>query len=433
MNIYIFCGTAAFGKGGMEKIAINLASKKSESHNVTLGYFSKDDKEEPSYCVSEKVVKAPWDREKESMMNYAIRIAEAMPDVFIYFGATCQIMQIISLLKGIKVPLIVHEGSNPNRVLTNNWSLPRKISRYEAAWERQLIYSEANAIRFTMDEYKYSLPASFNKKIFCFPNAFEPPHLSYRIIKEKKIINIGGLKKNKNISPLLEACKNVFKQHPEWRLEIYSALPEGNAAPYADELKETIGKIGIEDNVILKGVTDDIYAEYIKSSFHVITSLSEGLSNAVAEAMCCGIPSIGIKNVPGVDGLIVDGKNGFLVEHDHLVKNLENKISQLIVNKEMCENMGREARKDASIFSPNDIYYKWDKMIEYAITNRHNNCEIHKHCARERERFYSKNTRDYAKIVTEQKYFINTIQSFDTDIFINEQEETLKNNGFGRW
>jgi glycosyltransferase involved in cell wall biosynthesis len=375
MNIFIFCTAVAFGKGGMEKVAANLANFLSESTSwvVTLGFQTRPDFKEPVYEVSKKVILAPWERADEARGMYAKRILEAKPDVFLYFSTSPQTAHIISLIHGSGIPIIIHEGSNPERIIETNWATQRKVNRYQAAWEREAVYSQASAIRFTMEDYKKSIPPWLRERSMAFPNAFEIPERCSPL-SSKKIINIGGLKKNKNIIPLLYACHNVFKNFPEWSLHVYSATNKNLAGKkYLEEVENLISNLDLEKNIFLHGEVNDIYGEFFDSSIHVITSLAEGLSNAVCEAMCCGVPTVGIKNVFGVDGL-VKYNNGLLADRENIENTVANKIILLIRDEELRKKMGLQARNDAQIFAPNIVYGNWLVLLNNAVENKAAKC-----------------------------------------------------------
>jgi len=393
MSKFIFCGPAAFGKGGMEKVAIQLANywsdKKEEIH---FGYFSRENQTTPAYDINADIKLEPWDRVKDSHAEYKKTIINTKPDVFLLFGASSQIIEVVSLLSNTDIPLIIHEGSNPDRIINENWARPRKLSYIEAAWEREVILFQADRIRLTMPAYLNSLSTALRSKARAFPNAFDISEPKLDTKRKKRIINIGGLKPNKNIFPLLQAFKELKFDYPEWELAIFSAeYVTSKGVEFADKVRAFIVSNGLENNVKLYGETDNIDIEYEVSSIHVITSLSEGLSSSVAEAMCHGLPSIGIKGVPGVDGLIKDGRNGILIENKDLISSLIESLKLLINSEHIRTKLGANALKDAEKFNSNKIYMNWDEIVQEAIEEKNNkviSSETEKHYKRVVESLY---------------------------------------------
>jgi len=73
----------------------------------------------------------------------------------------------------------------------------------------------------------------------------------------------------------------------------------------------------------------------------VLTSHNEGTPLSVIEAQICGKPVIAT-NVGGVKDIIINEKTGFLVEHGNM-KQLKERLKDLIDNKELREKMGLQA------------------------------------------------------------------------------------------
>ena len=76
----------------------------------------------------------------------------------------------------------------------------------------------------------------------------------------------------------------------------------------------------------------------------VLPSYSEGLPNALMEALSTGIPAI-VTEIPGNLELVRDGETGFIVPVGD-VNAIKEKISYLIKNEDILKRMGKEARKD---------------------------------------------------------------------------------------
>ncbi len=82
------------------------------------------------------------------------------------------------------------------------------------------------------------------------------------------------------------------------------------------------------DNVSVLGWQDNTYvmSEFLKSDIVIFPSLSEGLPNVLVEALVCGCIPVAFEDVSGVEDLIENGLNGFLVR-----KNDYQLMSQMIV------------------------------------------------------------------------------------------------------
>ncbi len=94
---------------------------------------------------------------------------------------------------------------------------------------------------------------------------------------------------------------------PRARLTI---VGEGACGP---DLMALVGRLGIEDHVVFQPPVADVGRLLQHADFHVSTSLSEGMSNALLEAMSWGVPAV-VSRVSGVDDIVASGRSGLVFE-----------------------------------------------------------------------------------------------------------------------
>ncbi len=113
--------------------------------------------------------------------------------------------------------------------------------------------------------------------------------------------------------------------------------------PLYNELKEFARALYVEKSVYFPGVRKDINT--VMSSFDVftLTSLSEGISNTILEAMACGLPIVATK-VGGTVEIIKHEENGILVPPQQ-PEILAEKIKLLIDNHELIKKYSNTARQ----------------------------------------------------------------------------------------
>lgn len=371
IKIFIFCGPLVFGKGGMEKVASELANFLVEyGFKVSIGYFARG-RQEPSYPLREEVLHIPWNRKKENIQCYKNKIKKLNFDTAISFTASCQVIQILSLFYDTDTPLIVHEGSNPERIIRDNWAVPRNISYFNASIEREAVLSAVSRIRMTLQEHTSNLPSFIKGKTQAFANAFTIPHKYESNVNNKnnikRIINIGGMKPNKNIIPLIDAFSLLKNKYPSWQVVVFSARYKSKeAVSYMREVENRIKNLGLSDVFLIRDEVDDLDKEYNLSDIHVITSLSEGFGNCVAESMTHGVPSIGYSSCPGVRSLIQNEINGLLISED--LDSLVNALDLLMGESNLRKKLGVNAKRIANVdFNPNVIYQNWLDLIYNAV------------------------------------------------------------------
>lgn len=117
---------------------------------------------------------------------------------------------------------------------------------------------------------------------------------------------MGRLYPQKNQAMMIRAFAKVADEFPDWQLVIYG---EG---PLRAELEFLVSSFKLQERVLLPGRIEHVVEELRKSKIFCMSSDYEGMSNAMIEAICVGLPIV-TTDVSGVKELVEDGKNGFVV------------------------------------------------------------------------------------------------------------------------
>ncbi|MEB3217939.1 MAG: glycosyltransferase [Nostocales cyanobacterium 94392] len=117
---------------------------------------------------------------------------------------------------------------------------------------------------------------------------------------------VGRLTEQKDFSTLIKAFSLLRKQ----RLARLIILGEGEAR---EELEQIIERLGISEDVLLPGFTDNPYAYMYNASAFVLSSRWEGLPTVLIEAMACGCPVVATDCPSGPQEILAAGKYGELV------------------------------------------------------------------------------------------------------------------------
>lgn len=176
----------------------------------------------------------------------------------------------------------------------------------------------------------------------------------------KYIINVARLKAQKNQALLISAFAEFIKNNSGYALLI---VGEGNER---SNLENLIAKLGLEKAVFLLGYRKDIYALYAASDIFVLTSQIEGFPNVCIEAMAFGLPVISTR-VAGVPEMIVEGKNGWIVEST--VDSVTHAIEQYFrMNKNDQESMCVAAHRVASGRSIERVAEAYEKCFKKSLS-----------------------------------------------------------------
>jgi glycosyltransferase involved in cell wall biosynthesis len=120
-------------------------------------------------------------------------------------------------------------------------------------------------------------------------------------------IFVGRLAPEKGHETLLEVWARAFAGRPDVKLVFVGdgVLRESLAA--------SARRLGIGEQVVFTGHTDQVAGYLAVADFGLLTSLAEGLSNALLEYMAAGLPVIGSR-VSGTEDFVMDGETGWLFE-----------------------------------------------------------------------------------------------------------------------
>lgn len=212
----------------------------------------------------------------------------------------------------------------------------------------------------TEDARKWYGPSVERIKTEVIPNAINPAFIRepYKGEKRKVIAGAGRLSKQKNFEMLIKAFSKICDQFPDYSLVIYGEGEE------RQPLENLIKSLGLADRIRLPGNIQNIAEEMEKNSVFVLSSDFEGMPNALMEAMALGLPCIST-DCPcgGPRYLIHNGENGFLTPVGDSYE-LARMIRTIIVNEDLANRIGNNAKKIKVDLSPEKIYLQWLHFIE---------------------------------------------------------------------
>lgn len=182
----------------------------------------------------------------------------------------------------------------------------------------------------------------------------------------KRVVSIGRLSQIKGFSQLIRAFKIVVDSYPDWELHIYGDGPERQS------ILDEILSLGIQDSVILHGMTNSVQEELTNASIYACSPRYEGFGLAILEAMSCGLPVVSTDCPYGPRALIDNGHSGFLVPVDD-VQGLSDKISLLIGDSNLRKQMGVNAHNSTKKYCPDQIIPRWMELFQKLVSEKKHN------------------------------------------------------------
>jgi sugar transferase (PEP-CTERM/EpsH1 system associated) len=157
--------------------------------------------------------------------------------------------------------------------------------------------------------------------------------------KELVIGIVARLAPVKDIPTLLHAMQIVVKECPDVVLQI---VGDGSERQSLEQLSQSLG---ITKHVVFLGSRRDIPAVLAGIDIFVLSSLSEGTSVTLLEAMASGKPVV-VTRVGGNPSLVEQERNGFLVPPGR-PDELAEALLKLVGNPHLRASMGDQNRKKA--------------------------------------------------------------------------------------
>jgi len=235
------------------------------------------------------------------------------------------------------------------------WELLGNIRTYQL---KKAVKSLDKLVVLTKNDYnQWKL---IHQNVIQIPNSNPLNNPERSKLEIKKVVSLGRFDAQKGYDMLIDSWKIVSEKNDEWILEIYGQ------GEWHQMLLDKIRNHNLKDKVVLKSVVSNVEKVYCDSSMYVMSSRYEGLPMVLIEAMSCGLPIVSFDCEHGPGEVITDEVDGFLVEPNNVEK-LAEKISFLIENESLLNEMGSNAFKSAKRFSKEPIMKKWIDLFNQTV------------------------------------------------------------------
>jgi len=168
-----------------------------------------------------------------------------------------------------------------------------------------------------------------------------------------------------NVECLIQAIPSVIKNEPKARFII------GGSGSLSGRLEKIVKELGVEEYVHFTGkIPYENMPTYLAAAdIYVSTSLSDGSSASLMEAMACGLPVI-VTDLPANHEWVVHGENGYLVPLCQ-PNSLSSRILLLLHDPILRVTFSRRnvgiARERADWLKNSAVFYK---VIEEALRSK---------------------------------------------------------------
>jgi glycosyltransferase involved in cell wall biosynthesis len=150
-----------------------------------------------------------------------------------------------------------------------------------------------------------------------------------------RLVFVGRLEPQKDVATFLQALALTSRSD-------FQALIVGDG-PQRQCLEEMACELGLRERTAFCGRVSDVIPFLQEADLFVLPSLSEGISNALLEAMSCGLPCL-VTDIPGNRAVITDGIDGHLFTPGS-PETLAQLLTTLLADASLRRRTGQAARK----------------------------------------------------------------------------------------
>ncbi len=289
----------------------------------------------------------------------------------------------------LEKPDLLHLNSSP----LIGWAIAAKFKKIPVIWHirEPLAYGYFGIRRLLMrcivNRYSSAIisisrndakPWVGSEKLFIVPNAVD-----FSVFDKEKhavkshvptILFVGGISKEKGTDLILRVFDRLIEKKINCRLLIAGHFQlEGNLSlrniispSYWYKRKLALLKKKVERHVKIVGVTQNIPQLMASSDIIVFPARVGHFARPVIEAFSMGKPVVA-SNLPPLDELVTNGKNGFLVS-SHDINEWVGKLIFLLRHDAERKKMGEEAFKTAKLcFDVKEQVRKVEKLYESLV------------------------------------------------------------------
>ncbi|MGI5912455.1 MAG: glycosyltransferase family 4 protein [Syntrophomonadaceae bacterium] len=191
-------------------------------------------------------------------------------------------------------------------------------------------------------------------------------HQNYNIPRKNRILLfVGRLTKEKNLDFLLDAFNLVHNQLPDTTLILTAQGPlEGELKNHAQNLG-----LSLENEVVFTGALDfeTLINVYCAADLFVFSSVTETQGLVLIEAMAAGLPVVAVKAF-GVQDMVDDGVNGYLTQCN--INDFSSAVYRILCNKDIYNRFSRNALVKADSLSSYNMARKLEEVY-FNLVNNH--------------------------------------------------------------
>lgn len=341
--------------GGAERVVSELSNQLIDEMDVAVLQLSEI---EPFYKLDSRIKHVSYYGPQHGILRYA-KLARFLvrelrmlaPDVIVSFGETINPF-VIGVAKLVRIPVIVSNRASPLSSLKGR-----------RGWLNPIAYRFASGVLVQTDRAVEMLATRYRRcRWIVMGNPVRLPELvPPQSSRENLCISVGFLGGQKNQAAIIRSF--ALAAPPDWQLIFVGDGPD------RQRLEDLSINLGVGERVQFMGALPDVHAVLLRARVFVFASRSEGVPNALAEAMASGCACIAYDCITGPRELIDDGVSGLLIPLDDERRLVEG-LQQLIIDEQLRDKLAKGARCKAKMFRLEQVRDEFLNGIQAVVQAR---------------------------------------------------------------
>lgn len=271
------------------------------------------------------------------------------PDIVLSFMTKSNIIALTSkIMMKTNIPFVIAERANP-------YNAPVILK-----WIRRFLYKKADGCVYQTQQAQRYYERIVKCESVILKNPLNPcfvDSVPYTGIRKRKIVTVGRLSEEKNQKLLINAFGLLADKYSEYIVEIYG---EG---PLHKNLEQHIAACKLQERVFLMGRKENIKECIRDSEIFVLSSNSEGMPNALLEAMALGLACVATDcPIGGVADIINNNENGILISMNNM-EALSDSLEKLMTDSSFSERLRNNATNVVEDYSADRICQQWEQYL----------------------------------------------------------------------
>ena len=342
--------------GGAERVMATLCNNLSQSHTIRLAIVKTA---QSDYQLVERVQVVAGNIRNQSLLQSVLfskkEIDTWKPDIVLSFMTKTNVIALLAKkISRWKPPIVIAERANPYHTK----GVLGKV--------RNILCCHADGAVFQTEQAQ-----SYYKNIIKCPSVVLRNPLNpdfkvepFRGTRTNRIVCVGRLSEEKNQRLLVEAFAEIAQDFPDYTVEFYGD------GPLKETIAQHIEELSMQGKIQLMGRKERVQDLIKDAACFVLPSNSEGMPNALLEAMALGIPSIATDWPIGGSAFIINNnENGILIPMNDK-KALMAALKRCLTEKDFAAKISKNAGQIITDYDAEKVCREWENYLQKVYRGR---------------------------------------------------------------